>query len=92
MGALISGLLLARPCTFVYVILSAYLNPSVATSAEILPPLPWINFWSALRLFFASRFLFFSVFGASIFLWAIVCTTEAAGVGALGATILAYFK
>lgn len=86
MGALVPGILLG--CAYlVYVVVAVALNPSLAPRPENIPPL---TTGSVMRTFFAvlpPLGLIVSVLG-SIFA-GIATPTEAAGIGALGATLLA---
>jgi len=86
MGALVPGLLLGG-LYIVYVILSAIFNPKVCQPPLNLPPVTMGLIWSTLKAVFPPLALILSVLG-SIFM-GIVSPTEAAGVGAFGATVLA---
>ncbi|MFD1383566.1 TRAP transporter large permease subunit [Rhodanobacter aciditrophus] len=86
MGALIPGLLLG--CLYIiYVIASAYLNPKACELPTDLPPVTWGLIKETLLAVIPPLGLILAVLG-SIFM-GIVSPTEAAGVGALGATLLA---
>ncbi len=86
MGALIPGLLLG--CLYIiYVIASAYLNPKACELPTDLPPVTWGLIKETLLAVIPPLGLILAVLG-SIFI-GIVSPTEAAGVGALGATLLA---
>lgn len=86
MGALIPGVMLGI-MYIIYVIVSANLIPSFAPAKADLPPITAKVIWSTLAAVVPPLALILAVLG-SIFL-GIATPTEASGVGALGATILA---
>jgi len=89
MGAMIPGLLLGL-CYAVYVLIFAFLNPDKAPAPADPPPLtPRLIFDTVLAVLPAFG-LILAVLG-TIFL-GIATPTEAAGVGAFGATLLAAFN
>nr|WP_240009670.1 TRAP transporter large permease subunit [Marinomonas algicola] len=86
MGALMPGLLLGS-LYIIYVILAAIFNPKVCQPPKDLPPITGALIWSTLTAVLPPLGLILAVLG-SIFM-GIVSPTEAAGVGAFGATLLA---
>jgi tripartite ATP-independent transporter DctM subunit len=86
MGALMPGLMLGF-LYIAYVISSAFLNPKSCELPTDLPPVTWGLIKETLLAVLPPLGLILAVLG-SIFL-GIVSPTEAAGVGALGATLLA---
>ncbi len=89
MGAVVPGLMLGG-MYFTYILISAWLKPELAPvpDAAVKPSLPIV--WNVLKAVTPTLLLIFVVLG-SIF-GGIATPTEASGVGALGATLLAVYN
>ena len=86
MGALIPGLLLGV-LYIIYAVIAAQVNPRLAPAPQDLPPISGKLIWATLISVVPALLLILAVLG-SIFL-GIATPTEASGLGALGATLLA---
>ena len=86
MGAVFPGLLLGA-LYIAYILILGIISPSKAPLAEDRRELDWRLVWNLLKAIFPTLLLIFSVLG-SIFA-GIATPTEASGVGAMGATLLA---
>lgn len=86
MGALIPGVMLGL-LYIAYVVIAALLNPKLAQVPKDLPPVTWKLVGEVLLAVIPPMALILAVLGSIFF--GIATPTEAAGVGALGATILA---
>jgi tripartite ATP-independent transporter DctM subunit len=86
MGALIPGLMLGV-FYIVYAVIAAQLNPRLAPAPQNLPPISGKLIWATLISVVPALVLILAVLG-SIFM-GIATPTEASGLGALGATLLA---
>lgn len=86
MGALIPGVMLGL-LYIVYVIIAAIVNPKLAQPPRDLPPVTWKLVREVLLAVIPPLGLILAVLGSIFF--GIATPTEAAGVGALGATLLA---
>ncbi|MFT7008670.1 MAG: tripartite ATP-independent transporter DctM subunit [Colwellia sp.] len=90
MGAVFPGLLLGF-LYLAYILIAAYLKPSIAPLPKNAPDLEWKIVAGVLKNILPPMFLILAVLG-SIFA-GVATPTEASGVGALGAIILAaYYK
>lgn len=90
MGAVFPGLLLGT-LYILYILIASYLKPSIAPLPENQKDLEWSVVRGVLKNVIPPLLLIFTVLG-SIF-GGIATATEASGIGALGATILAaYYK
>lgn len=90
MGAVFPGLLLGT-LYILYILIASYLKPSIAPLPENQKDLEWSVVRGVLKNVISPLLLIFTVLG-SIF-GGIATATEASGIGALGATILAaYYK
>jgi len=89
LGALVPGLLLAA-LYLAYLVVWPWLRPSVAPAPETATPVDLALAWCVLRDVLPAAGLVLAVLG-SIFL-GIATPTEASGVGALGALVLAGFR
>jgi len=87
MGAFIPGIILASLYTL-YILTVSYLKPEVAPLAKDRRPVSWKVLGDVIKSILPPAILIFSVLG-SIFM-GIATVTEASGVGALVATLLAY--
>ena len=88
-GAIIPGLILVASYLF-YVVVTSFLNPgSMPSQAEQSAAIK-TNFTTLFTVLLPPLFLILSVLGSIIF--GLATITEAAGVGAAGAILLAYFK
>jgi len=86
MGALVPGVMLGL-LYIAYVVIAAMLNPKLAQVPKDLPPVTWSLVGEVLLAVIPPMSLILAVLGSIFF--GIATPTEAAGVGALGATILA---
>ncbi|HRP77033.1 MAG TPA: TRAP transporter large permease subunit [Rhodocyclaceae bacterium] len=86
MGALIPGVMLGL-LYIAYVIIAAIVNPKLAQPPRDLPPVTWKLVAEVLLAVIPPLGLILAVLGSIFF--GIATPTEAAGVGALGATLLA---
>ncbi len=86
MGALIPGVMLGL-LYIAYVIIAAMVNPKLAQPPRDLPPVTWKLVGEVLLAVIPPLGLILAVLGSIFF--GIATPTEAAGVGALGATLLA---
>jgi tripartite ATP-independent transporter DctM subunit len=86
MGALMPGLMLGV-LYIAYVVIAAIVNPKLAQPPRDLPPINGRLIWQVLLAVIPPLALILAVLGSIFF--GIATPTEAAGVGALGATILA---
>jgi TRAP-type mannitol/chloroaromatic compound transport system permease large subunit len=86
MGALIPGVMLGL-MYMLYVVLAATLFPNFAPARTDLPPVTWKVIRDTLLAVVPPLALIFAVLGSIFF--GIATPTEASGVGALGATLLA---
>jgi len=90
MGAIFPGLILSA-LYLIYILVASYLKPSIAPLPEEQKTLEWKVVLSVLKNIVPPLLLIFAVLG-SIFA-GIATATEASGIGALGATLLAaYYK
>ena len=89
MGAVFPGLILGA-MYIVYILLVGILNPKAAPIPEDAKPITSKAFFGVLKAVLPTLFLIFAVLG-SIF-GGIATPTEASGVGALGATLLAAYN
>jgi TRAP-type mannitol/chloroaromatic compound transport system permease large subunit len=91
MAAVVPGLLLSALYA-IYIIVRCWMNPSLAPAlpADVGPRGPWPIAKMVLRSFIPPVILIFMVLGSIIFGFA--TPTEAAGVGAFGATVLAFLN
>lgn len=89
MGAMIPGLLLGA-LYIVYVVVIANVRPGIAPPPPNAPPMSLGVVLGALRAMFAPAFLILAVLGTIFF--GIATATEASGVGAFGAMLLAAFN
>lgn len=89
MGAVFPGLLLGG-LYLTYILLVGWLRPNHAPLSDDREPLEWALVWQVLKDVFPPVLLILSVLG-SIFA-GIATPTEASGVGALGATLLAIYN
>ncbi len=89
MGAAIPGLMLGL-MYILYILIAAYLKPSLAPAPVDRKPLSIKVVFEVFLAVLPPLALIFVVLGSIIF--GIATTTEAAGVGALGATLLALFN
>jgi len=87
MGALIPGLLLGG-LYMLYILTHAYLSPTVAPAPADPEPISWRLIWDVVRAAVPAFLLILAVLG-SIFTGA-ATPTEASGIGAVGAMILAW--
>lgn len=86
MGALIPGVMLGL-LYIAYVVIAAIVNPKLAQPPRDLPPVTWKLVGEVLLAVLPPLGLILAVLGSIFF--GIATPTEAAGVGALGATLLA---
>ena len=86
MGALVPGLILGA-LYMAYILLVSYLSPKSAPLPEDLEPLTLTIIVGVLKSVIPPTFLIFCVLGSIFF--GVATPTEAAGIGAFGATILA---
>ncbi|MFN3987256.1 MAG: TRAP transporter large permease subunit [Rhodocyclaceae bacterium] len=86
MGALIPGVMLGL-MYIAYVVIAAFVNPRLAQPPQNLPPVTWALVREVLLAVIPPLGLILAVLGSIFF--GIATPTEAAGVGALGATLLA---
>lgn len=86
MGALIPGVMLGL-LYIAYVVIAAIVNPKLAQPPRDLPPVTWKLVGEVLLAILPPLGLILAVLGSIFF--GIATPTEAAGVGALGATLLA---
>jgi len=86
MGALIPGVMLGL-LYIAYVIIAAFVNPKLAQPPRDLPPITGRLIWQTLLAVIPPLALILAVLGSIFF--GIATPTEAAGVGAMGASILA---
>lgn len=86
MGAVFPGLLLGFLYT-AYVLIYAFIRPSAAPAPENAEPVSWKILFNVLRSTIPPAALIFAVLGSIFF--GIATPTEASGVGALGALLLA---
>ncbi|SIP94731.1 TRAP transporter large permease [Marinobacterium stanieri] len=86
MGALIPGVMLGL-MYIVYVMVISWLKPSMSTPPDNLPPITAKLLWDTLSAILPTLGLILAVLGSIFF--GIATPTEAAGVGALGASVLA---
>lgn len=89
LGALFPGLLLAA-LYVTYIMVLSFLNPQVAPLSEDAEPVSAKVVFSVLKAVLPTAGLIISVLGSIFF--GIATPTEASGVGALGATLLAFFN
>ncbi|WP_432698227.1 TRAP transporter large permease [Marinobacterium sp. YM272] len=89
MGALIPGVMLGV-MYMVYVVAISFLMPSITSANEDLPPVNAKMIIDTLKAVVPSLGLILAVLGSIFF--GIATPTEAAGVGALGATLLAWMN
>jgi tripartite ATP-independent transporter DctM subunit len=89
LGALFPGLLLAA-LYVTYIMILSFLNPQVAPLSEDAEPVSAKVVFSVLKAVLPTAGLIISVLGSIFF--GIATPTEASGVGALGATLLAFFN
>lgn len=89
MGAVIPGLMLGA-MYIAYILIYAYIKPNVAPVPKDAKPVSWPVVLNVLKAVLPTLFLIFVVLG-SIFA-GFATPTEASGVGALGATILAAYN
>jgi tripartite ATP-independent transporter DctM subunit len=89
MGALIPGVMLGL-MFIVYVILVGLFNPKAAPPPPKAPPLTGREIWSAVLATVPTAGLILAVLGSIFF--GIATPTEASGIGAFGATLLALFN
>ena len=89
MGAVFPGLILGA-LYIVYILLAAYLKPGIAPLSDERRPLQWRMVLDVLKTVLPPAALILAVLG-SIFA-GIATPTEASGVGALGATLLALYN
>ena len=88
LGAVFPGLLLGF-LYIAYVLIYAYLKKDVAPAAQV-TPLGWHDLWSLVIAILPPAFLILAVLGSIFF--GIATPTEAAGVGAFGALVLAIIR
>ena len=88
-GAIIPGLILIASYLF-YVVITSFLNPGSMPSQAEQSTATKTNFTPLFTVLLPPLFLILSVLGSIIF--GLATITEAAGVGAAGAILLAYFK
>ena len=88
-GAIIPGLMLVASYLF-YVVITSFLNPGSMPSQAEQSAATKTNFTTLFTVLLPPLFLILSVLGSIIF--GLATITEAAGVGAAGAILLAYFK
>ena len=88
-GAIIPGLILVASYLF-YVVITSFLNPGSMPSQAEQSAATKTNFTTLFTVLLPPLFLILSVLGSIIF--GLATITEAAGVGAAGAILLAYFK
>ena len=88
-GAIIPGLILIASYLF-YVVITSFLNPGSMPSQAEQSTATKTNFTTLFTVLLPPLFLILSVLGSIIF--GLATITEAAGVGAAGAILLAYFK
>ena len=88
-GAIIPGLILIASYLF-YVVITSFLNPGSMPSQAEQSAATKTNFKALFTVLLPPLFLILSVLGSIIF--GLATITEAAGVGAAGAILLAYFK
>ncbi|OMH30330.1 TRAP transporter large permease subunit [Motiliproteus sp. MSK22-1] len=89
MGAVFPGLILGA-MYIVYILMVGFLNPKAAPIPDDAKPITAQAFFGVLKAVLPTLFLIFAVLG-SIF-GGIATPTEASGVGALGATLLAAYN
>ncbi|MGF1763083.1 TRAP transporter large permease [Aliivibrio kagoshimensis] len=89
MGAVIPGLLLGA-IYIVYILIVGMITPNKAPLPDNVQPVNWQVIFSVFKAILPTVFLIFTVLG-SIFA-GVATPTEASGVGALGATLLAAFN
>ena len=89
MGALIPGVMLGL-LYIAYVVIAAMVNPRLAQPPRDLPPVSWSLVREVLISVIPPLSLILAVLGSIFF--GIATPTEAAGVGALGATLLAWWN
>ncbi|MES9905843.1 MAG: TRAP transporter large permease subunit [Sedimenticola sp.] len=89
MGAVFPGLLLGSLYVG-YILFTAYRNPETAPLSDTRRDISWHVIWDVIKSVIPPAFLILAVLG-SIFA-GITTPTEASGVGALGATLLAIFN
>ncbi len=87
MGAMIPGLLLGG-LYMAYILVHAYVDPTVAPAPQEVEPFCWRLIWDVVRAAVPAFLLILAVLG-SIFVGA-ATPTEASGIGALGAMLLAW--
>jgi tripartite ATP-independent transporter DctM subunit len=89
MGAVFPGLILGS-LYLTYIVVAAYIKPSIAPLPENIQPLEWKLITSVLKNIVPPLLLIFAVLGS---IFGGICTpTEASGIGALGATLLALYN
>ena len=88
-GAIIPGLILVASYLF-YVVITSFLNPGSMPSQAEQSAATKTNFTTLFTVLLPPLFLILSVLGSIIF--GLATITEAAGVGAAGSILLAYFK
>nr|VFJ45502.1 MAG: TRAP transporter, DctM subunit [Candidatus Kentron sp. DK] len=89
MGAVFPGLILG--CLYLaYILITGYLNPDSAPPAEAREQVDWQAAWEVVKAIVPPVLLILAVLG-SIFA-GIATPTEASGVGAVGAILLAWFN
>lgn len=86
MGAVFPGLVLGS-IYIAYILITAYLNPASAPLARDRQPVRWDTVWKMIRAVIPPVLLILAVLG-SIFA-GVATPTEASGIGALGAIVLA---
>ena len=86
MGAVFPGLLLGLLYT-IYILTFAWISPNVAPAPKDAEPVSWRILFNVLRSTIPPAALIFVVLGSIFF--GVATPTEASGVGALGATLLA---
>ena len=86
MGALIPGLMLGA-FYIIYIVLAAWLKPDLAPAPKDLPPVTGKLIFNTLLAVVPPLLLIFAVLGSIFF--GIATPTEASGLGAFGATLLA---
>ncbi|MGI9404821.1 MAG: TRAP transporter large permease [Hyphomicrobiaceae bacterium] len=89
MGAVFPGLMLGALYT-IYILGFAWVRPGVAPAPHDAEPVSWRIVFNVLRSTIPPAALIFAVLGSIFF--GIATPTEASGVGALGATLLALFR
>lgn len=89
MGALIPGIMLGV-LYILYILVTAYLNPESAPVPKDAPKVTLGVLWDVFKAILPPAGLIFAVLGSIFF--GVATPTEAAGVGAFGATLLALFN